>query len=114
MFFYIHIADSTPLRKDTGVFEILGRFLTSCFIGLKCHNYSLKSCFGYKISNTRKPTYVTYHPLYIYIYIYIVAKTCEFSENEVLNIVNEELKTVRVTLTTGIYLYRTQPSSAPV
>ena len=28
--------DSTPLRKDTGVFESFGRF-----IGLKCHNYAL-------------------------------------------------------------------------
>ena len=30
---------STPLRKDTGVFEIFGRF-----IGLKCHNYAIYLC----------------------------------------------------------------------
>ena len=33
---------STLLRKDTGVFEFLGRF-----IRLKCHNYALYLCFVY-------------------------------------------------------------------
>ena len=40
---YYAFTDSTPLRKDTGVFESFGRF-----IGLKCHNYALYLCFAYK------------------------------------------------------------------
>ena len=34
---------STPLRKDTGVFESFGRF-----IGLRCHNYALYFSFVYE------------------------------------------------------------------
>ena len=45
---------STPLRKDTGVFESFDRFYTSCFIGSKCRNYALNLCFIYKISITLK------------------------------------------------------------
>ena len=50
---------SMPLRKDTGVFRGFGRFLTSCFIGLKCHNDAL---------------YLSYMCMYIYmcVFIYIV------------------------------------------
>ena len=33
----MYFTASTPLRKDTGVFESFGRFI----IGLKCHNYAL-------------------------------------------------------------------------
>ena len=43
---------STPLRKDTGVFESYGRF-----IGLKCHNYALYLCF-----------------IYIYMYLIIIPR----------------------------------------
>ena len=38
--------DTTPLRKDTGVFESFGRF-----IGLKCHNYVLY-IYSYMYHNT--------------------------------------------------------------
>ena len=34
--------DSTPPRKDTGLFESFGRF-----IGLKCRIYALYLCFAY-------------------------------------------------------------------
>ena len=40
IYIYIYVAQSTPLRKDTGVFKSFGRF-----IGLKCHNYVLYLCF---------------------------------------------------------------------
>ena len=36
---------STPLRKETGVFKSIGHFLSSCFIGLKCHKYALMLLF---------------------------------------------------------------------
>ena len=39
-FIYIFAFASTPLRKDTGVFDSFGRF-----IGSKCHNYALYFCF---------------------------------------------------------------------
>ena len=39
IYIFIH-TDRTPPRKDTGVFESIGRF-----IGLKCHNYALYLCF---------------------------------------------------------------------
>ena len=50
MHIYIFFTDSTPPRKDTGVFESLGRF-----IGSKCHNYALY--------------------IFIYIYIHITANS---------------------------------------
>ena len=43
IYIYMPSTDSTPPRKDTGVFESFGRFI----IGLKCHNYALYLCFVY-------------------------------------------------------------------
>ena len=66
LYIYIYIfTASTPLRKDTGVFESLSRF-----IGLKCHSYALYLCFVYKQCNTRKPSYVTLSRIMTHIYIY--------------------------------------------
>ena len=42
----LYITDSTPPRKDTGVFESVGHF-----IGLRCHNYALCLCYIYICSD---------------------------------------------------------------
>ena len=48
-FFLFTFTASKSLRKDTEVFDSFGRFVTLCFIGLKCRKYALNSCYIYNL-----------------------------------------------------------------
>ena len=62
----VQFTTSTPLKKDTRVFKSCGRFLTSCFIGLMCHNYTLNLCIMY---------------IYTYVYVCLSVKPIKISRS---------------------------------
>ena len=70
---YVHIhmhiyIYSTPLRKETGVFEISDRF-----IGLRCHNYALYlfCLWIIQYAETFIRYIVTYYETYIFVCVYL-------------------------------------------
>ena len=59
--------------------ESFRRFLTSCYIGLMCHDYALNLCFF--IDNSIRGCLHTLHShVLLYIYIYIHECVCVFMD----------------------------------